>query len=158
MCKGYTDQLPLAWPKLGTQPATQACALTGNWTGNLSVHRPALNPMSHTSQGYFYFLTSLLSQIRCVYLCHFLFFQYQVTPMKQNNMECVNYFSQCGYVSEFGKPCQFCLFSVLPPLRLSPSHFPVDWDVGLILAPDTWVNAQCVRGLWDLGAHRGLDI
>ena len=27
------------------------CALTGNQTGNLSVHRPALNPLSHTSQG-----------------------------------------------------------------------------------------------------------
>ena len=28
---------------LGTWPATQACALTGNQTGDLLVHRPALN-------------------------------------------------------------------------------------------------------------------
>ena len=33
-----------------TWPATQACALTGNWTSDPLVHRPALNPLSHTSQ------------------------------------------------------------------------------------------------------------
>ena len=42
--------LPLVRPLLGTWPATQACALTGNQTSNLSVHRPVLNPLSHTSQ------------------------------------------------------------------------------------------------------------
>ena len=31
---------------------TQACALTGNQTGDLFVHRPALIPLSHTNQGY----------------------------------------------------------------------------------------------------------
>ena len=39
-------------PPLGTWPATQACALTGNQTGDTLVHRPAPNPLSHTSQGY----------------------------------------------------------------------------------------------------------
>ena len=39
-------------PLLGTWPATQAQALAGNWTSNPLVHRPALNPLSHTSQGY----------------------------------------------------------------------------------------------------------
>ena len=43
--------LPLTCPPLRTWPATQACALTGNRTGDPSVHRPALNPLSHTSQG-----------------------------------------------------------------------------------------------------------
>ena len=43
--------LLLTHPLLGTWPATQACALTGNRTRNPSVHRPALNPLSHTSQG-----------------------------------------------------------------------------------------------------------
>ena len=43
--------LPLACSRLGTWPATQACALTGNQTGDLLVRRPALNPLSHTSQG-----------------------------------------------------------------------------------------------------------
>ena len=44
--------LPLARPHLGTQPATQACALTGNQIGDPLVHRPVLNPLSHTSQGH----------------------------------------------------------------------------------------------------------
>ena len=43
--------LPLAHPWPGTWPATQACALTGNQTSNLSVHRPMLNPLNHSSQG-----------------------------------------------------------------------------------------------------------
>ena len=37
-------------PLLGTWLATQACALTGNRTGNSLVRRPALNPLSYTSQ------------------------------------------------------------------------------------------------------------
>ena len=45
--------LPLVCPLLGTWPTTQACALTGNGTSDPSVHRPALNPLSHTSQGFF---------------------------------------------------------------------------------------------------------
>ena len=32
-------------------PATQACALTGNQTGDPLVHRPGLNLLSYTSQG-----------------------------------------------------------------------------------------------------------
>ena len=43
--------LPLECPLLGTWPATQACALTGIPTSNILVLRPALNPLSHTSQG-----------------------------------------------------------------------------------------------------------
>ena len=37
-------------PQLGTWPATQAGALTGNRTCDLSVHRLAVNPLSRTSQ------------------------------------------------------------------------------------------------------------
>ena len=43
--------LPLACPLLGTQPAIQACVLTGNRTCDPVVHRLALNPLRHTSQG-----------------------------------------------------------------------------------------------------------
>ena len=32
--------LPLMWPLLGTWPATQACALTGNQTRDPLVHSP----------------------------------------------------------------------------------------------------------------------
>ena len=38
-------------PLLRNCPATQACALTGNQTGDPLVHRLALNPLSLTSQG-----------------------------------------------------------------------------------------------------------
>ena len=41
---------PLLRPLLGNWPAIQACALTGNQTWDLSVRRPALHPLSHTSQ------------------------------------------------------------------------------------------------------------
>ena len=44
--------LPLLHPLLGTWPATQACALTGNRTGDPLAYRPALKPLSHSSQGY----------------------------------------------------------------------------------------------------------
>ena len=43
--------LPLEHPLLGTWPAVQACALTGNRMGDPLVCRPALKPLSHTSQG-----------------------------------------------------------------------------------------------------------
>ena len=44
--------LPLTCPLLGTWPTTQACALTGNRTGNTLTHRLALSPLSHTSQSW----------------------------------------------------------------------------------------------------------
>ena len=43
--------LPLTCPFLGTWPATQACALTGNSTGDPLVCRLVLKPLSYTSQG-----------------------------------------------------------------------------------------------------------
>ena len=44
--------LPLVCTLLGTWLATQACALTGNQTGNPLLCRLALNPLSHTSQSW----------------------------------------------------------------------------------------------------------
>ena len=41
--------LPLMRSLLGTWPATQAWALTGNQTGDPLVRSPVLNPLSHTS-------------------------------------------------------------------------------------------------------------
>ena len=43
--------LPLARPLLGTRPEIQACALDWESDQDPLVHRPALNPLSHTSQG-----------------------------------------------------------------------------------------------------------
>ena len=37
-------------PLLGTWPAIQPCALTGNQAGDPLVRRPALSPVSRTSQ------------------------------------------------------------------------------------------------------------
>ena len=44
---------------LGTWPATQSWALTGNRTGDPLVGSPALNPLSQSSHGksYFFYLT-----------------------------------------------------------------------------------------------------
>ena len=57
--------LPLLCSSPGARLATQMCALTGNWTNDPLVRRPALNPLSHTNQGrsallYFY-LASVLA-------------------------------------------------------------------------------------------------
>ena len=49
--KNINVWLPLVHPLLGTWSTTQACALTGNQTGDPLGHRPTLNPLNHTSQG-----------------------------------------------------------------------------------------------------------
>ena len=55
--------LLLAQPQLGTWPATQACAQTGNRTGDPLVHRPALNPLNYLSQGYFIVFDAIVNGI-----------------------------------------------------------------------------------------------
>ena len=42
--------LPLMHPQLGTWPKTQACTLTGNWTSNPLVLRPALSQSTEPQQ------------------------------------------------------------------------------------------------------------
>ena len=44
--------LPFLQPMMEPWPATQACVLTRNRTGDLWVHMPVLNPLRHTSQGH----------------------------------------------------------------------------------------------------------
>ena len=48
-------------PPSGDLATTQACALTGNQTSDPLVHRLVLNPLRHTSQGYFKFLKEIKS-------------------------------------------------------------------------------------------------
>ena len=55
--KNINVWLPLTCLILGTWPATQACVLTGNRTGDPLVRRPALNPLSYSSQGKFTFIS-----------------------------------------------------------------------------------------------------
>ena len=50
------DCLSCAPYLLGTWPATQVCALTGNQTSNSLVCRLVFNPLSHTSQGHLHSL------------------------------------------------------------------------------------------------------
>ena len=63
-------------PLLGTWPATQACALAGNQTGNALVLWPALNPLSHTSQGklFIVYLKFTLNWVTYFVFCVFYFF------------------------------------------------------------------------------------
>ena len=71
MCERYINQLPLECTQLGTWPATQACAPTGNRTRDFLVRRLALNPLSHTSQGTFisiYFMLNLLPGHKLLFL------------------------------------------------------------------------------------------
>ena len=46
--KRVIDQLPLAQAPTGDQCATQACAPTGNQTGDLSLYGIISNQLSHT--------------------------------------------------------------------------------------------------------------
>ena len=62
--------------QLRTGPATQACALTGNETSNPLVGRPALNPISHASQGEVSSLTDVL--FSSVLFSQHLFWDFQV--------------------------------------------------------------------------------
>ena len=65
--------LPYA-PKLGIKPATQVCALTGNWTLYLSVMGWCSNQLSHTSLGrnfIFHIKISFTANKRAIYLVRF---------------------------------------------------------------------------------------
>ena len=58
MCERNINWLPRAHPQWGTWPEAQARALKGNWTGDLSVCRQVLNPLSRTSQGWLFYIIS----------------------------------------------------------------------------------------------------
>ena len=60
-------------PKWGIWTANQACALTGNRTYNHLVCSLVLNPLSHTSQGSFFFLAVLIGHFLLPYLPNFWF-------------------------------------------------------------------------------------
>ena len=69
MCERNIDWLPLTRPQLGIWPTTQACALTGNRTGDPLIHRLALNPLSRASQGrisYVHTVESFLCILECI--------------------------------------------------------------------------------------------
>ena len=55
--------LPLAHPLLGTWPTTQTFALTANQTYDRLVHKLALDPWSHMSQGRIFFINLISSRV-----------------------------------------------------------------------------------------------
>ena len=89
MCCCLSRGLPL-----GTWPTTQACALTGNRTSNPLVHRAALNPLSHTSQGSFFFFFFLRIYIRIAFVQSFEHF---FTIQNFNSKYCKIYNVFIGY-------------------------------------------------------------
>ena len=113
-------QLPLVCPLLGTWPATQACALTGSQTSNPLVRRPALNPLSYTSQG-----PCILIQSQNLFIIH------HSPPQKETEVS--------GSIPSFPEPfsiyfylkkrCHICkitaahsIFNILYHLQVVSSH------------------------------------
>ena len=68
--------LPLTHPSPGTWLATQACALTGNPTSDPLLCRPALNPLSDTSQTTFSVLSSFVSCYSLCFKVDFVWYKY----------------------------------------------------------------------------------
>ena len=66
--------LPLTRPLLGTWPTTQACALTGNWTGNSLIRGPVLNQWATPARAQFYYLISHIYFFIAFFFGFFLFF------------------------------------------------------------------------------------
>ena len=76
--------LPFPCPQLGTWPATQECALTGNRTSNPLVCRPMLNPLSYISQGYLVIFNQM-SDITNFMVLGFFFnyiYQWQISSLE----------------------------------------------------------------------------
>ena len=63
MCERNIGQLPLARPQLGTWPAIQLCALTGNQTSDLSVCGHNARPTGPHQSGLKLLLKKCLSEI-----------------------------------------------------------------------------------------------
>ena len=62
--------LSLMHPLLGSWPGTQTCALTGNRTCDPLVCRPALNTLSHPSQGFSFLFKA---SFHCIYVLNFAY-------------------------------------------------------------------------------------
>ena len=98
--KGEKHQCVVASHALPTGDlATQACALTGNWTSDPLVLRLALNPLSHTSQGSKPLLTRSVGHstfsIHCMnlfFVCFSCIFTF-LEIIKHNMAKNVAYFS-----------------------------------------------------------------
>ena len=103
--------LPFTCRRLGTWSATQASAQTGNQTKDHLVCRPALNLLSHTSQGYFEFIlvhgVSRWSNFNFVHLFvqfsqHYLLNRLSLPPLYVlASLSNINSPYRCGFISLF---------------------------------------------------------
>ena len=115
--------LPLAHFQLGTWPATQARAPTGNWTSHLLVCKPVPHPLSHTSQGYTLFfnltinagnfsISDLLGQRELLHYCF----------LNVKNLDIISDFKKSCKTNETNSSFSSPFF----PLSITfPNHLPV---------------------------------
>ena len=134
-CERYINQWPLTCPQTGTRPANQAYALTTD----CSVHRLALNPLSHTNQSYFFFL-------KLYWLCYYSGPDFSpLPPSTQHPLlpEAIlpTLFMSMGHVCKFwllhflyctvhphGYSISTCLYFLIPsPLHPFPHIPPSNW-------------------------------
>ena len=87
--------LLLKHPPPGTQPTTQACAPTGNWTGGPLVCSPALDPLSHSSQGCYYLL---LFQVHNLFVTPFFPLTLSCHQAPNHHVSAIFSISLCSYV------------------------------------------------------------
>ena len=87
-------------PPLGSWPASQACALTENRTGDPLVHRPAFNSLSHTSQVLIFFFLKITQ--------FYLFFKFYLFTFEREGKEgretslCEKYINCLSHAPEWG--------------------------------------------------------
>ena len=81
MLERNINQLPLICPLSGTRPATQACALTRNQTGDLFLYKQTSHPLTHTSQGNFFIYFGYQFIRWMVFKCFLIFCRLSVQPV-----------------------------------------------------------------------------
>ena len=106
-------------PRLGTRPATQACALIGNQTGDPVAHRLVLNPLSHSSQGRNHCFTARPPRVcsgdwRSDPTFHFL-----PSPFPSSAPECVRA-SACALNLSTGFFCLFFTIGCIQIINIAP--------------------------------------
>ena len=130
--------LPLPRPLLEAWPATQACALTENQTGDALVHRPVLNPLATPARVFknIYFIDYAITVIPVFPLTP----PPTATPITYSNPP----LSSCPWfmhVSSLVTPLpilflsSFCLFCTYQFVLLNPCTFPTPTPTPILSLP-----------------------
>ena len=138
---------PLACSQPGTWPTTQACAQTGTLKGNLSVPMPALNPLSHTSQGNIYFLQDDFYKIAAFHY-HTLMLSDNQSIFKFPEHLKTFFFSHLVLIRILVRltHCNWLLSltSFSPIGTLSTPFASVSWQFYLLKKPTLWLSLFCI--------------